>query len=63
MYNVACFNFLYFIYCGRKHVFHIVPHSTDMGVRVRLGEWRNLITGEKLHWSYLGLEPGSLQIA
>ena len=26
-------------------------------------EWRNLITGEKLHWSLVGLEPRSLQIA
>ena len=26
-------------------------------------EWRNLFTGEKLHWSQVGLEPRSLQIA
>ena len=26
-------------------------------------EWRNPITGEKLHWSWMGLEPRSLQIA
>ena len=26
-------------------------------------EWRNLVTSEKLHWSQVGLEPRSLQIA
>ena len=26
-------------------------------------EWRNLITDEKLHWSYVKLKPRSLQIA
>ena len=46
--------FFNFIYCDnsmswQKAVFHIVLHSTD--VAVWLGEWRNLFTGEKLHWS------------
>ena len=30
-------------------LFYVVPHSTDVGVGL-IGEWRNLITGKKLHW-------------
>ena len=38
-----------------ESMFSILYDSTDGGVRARLGEWRNVFTGEKLHWPWVGL--------
>ena len=34
-------------YAGSKHAFHIVPHSTDVGVQVRLVSGETFFIGEK----------------
>ena len=41
----------------------IGAHGTDFSVRALVVEWKDLATGEKLHWSQVGLELKSLQIA
>ena len=57
-------------------LFLLVSHATPDSLRLdnwgtwhrcqlwdSIIEWRNLVTGEKIHWLQVGLEPSSLQIA